>query len=447
MFYRKTFGICFVGLMMCAACSAELPSESIEKPVGNPGSIVTNGDDAIHQSDESTPETVVIPLNQIWVRNMPGKRQVNFLSGIQLPQPIGSLSSGPLDTLEHLGKEKAGPGFAVLGKGQDALVEAHKKLPEGEQPSTTLPYGTDISVVYFSHKITPIDFARGYVRRTVLRRVERIGNTIEVQYRLDGTGSSAFSERFALIPLGKLPVGEYHVNVIEAPTEKDSDYPQDLAKMLHRTVCDSFTFSVVCTNNTTSEPVSPVEIPLDQIWASDMPGTRDIRSLDLEHLPQPFRMISTGSISSLHRFGKERAEAGFVVRGIGQDALVAAHKKLPNGEKPPGAVPSGTDISIVYFSYSFGSYIRLHRVERCCNTIDIRYRYDASGTEGASNHLALIPLGKLSVGECHVNMIETPPEKGMVHSADVAKLLHRTVCQSFSFFVIDCCTEQEQSVR
>jgi len=179
---------------------------------------------------------IVIPLEEIWAYQLAGTRDVRTLDLDQLPQPLGTLSTRPLDAA---GQQEAKPGFAVLGTGQEALVAAHTKLPAGEKPTNTFPADSEISVVYFS---------QGQIASSiVLERVERNGNVIDVRYSL-GSDGSRISQNFALIPLGELPAGEYHVNMIPVMSEGLRTQPASTATnmvaIMRRSVCQPFTFTI-----------------------------------------------------------------------------------------------------------------------------------------------------------------------------------------------------------
>lgn len=178
-----------------------------------------------------------------------------------------------------------------------------------------------------------------------------------------------------------------------------------------------------------------VTIPFDQIWASHMPGTKDIHNLDWGMLKN--QSFVGGSLNHLEILKKNKAEPGFAVSGKGQDALVAAFKKTPEGKKPLSKLPVGTEISVVYFSHAFPIDINLKSIERIGSTINITYRFEDSGLDAALNHIALIPLGKLPVGKYSVNMVEIPPDKTHQHSQSVLDSVSNSVCQSFDFTIYD----------
>jgi len=107
------------------------------------------------------------------------------------------------------------PGFAVVGTNLDlkAVQQMHDVLVEKQSPRHSFQAGSEITLVFFSYKPAP---------STQLHRVDRAGNRIEIRYRFvpSHSGSSIHFRIapgfFALIPLGKLEAGEYHVNVMKS---------------------------------------------------------------------------------------------------------------------------------------------------------------------------------------------------------------------------------------
>jgi hypothetical protein len=171
-----------------------------------------------------------------------------------------------------------------------------------------------------------------------------------------------------------------------------------------------------------------VKIPLDQIWAYNMPGTRDIRELEPHQLPDklerdppeeqremkdqslwvPLAMSLCADSSSHWPRKGEIARPGFVVAGTGREALSAAYDVLVKGAQPSESFPSGTPITLVFFSYQCGSYIQLEALERRAKSIDLQYRLIRPVNKIVTAHLALIPVGELLPGNYEVNTLQLP---------------------------------------
>jgi hypothetical protein len=108
--------------------------------------------------------------------------------------------------------------------------------------------------------------------------------------------------------------------------------------------------------STIAEPVDEqqgaevVTIPLDQIWAYDMPGTRDIGKLEINKAPNYaygplFGQMRLSLADGLAR--SEDAKQGFAVLGTGLDALREAHSVLAANQESRTTLPAGREISLV----------------------------------------------------------------------------------------------------
>jgi hypothetical protein len=135
--------------------------------------------------------------------------------------------------------EEAGPGFAVAGSGLEALRNVHAILVKGDERLQVFSTNQAISILFFSHT------ASG--NRVHVRHVERTNREIMIQFRLMPYFEKNLSLSLALIPIGKLPAGEYRVEMVQLPVERKyvemgiKPLDKNWAKMF---VCKSFSFSV-----------------------------------------------------------------------------------------------------------------------------------------------------------------------------------------------------------
>jgi hypothetical protein len=174
-----------------------------------------------------------------------------------------------------------------------------------------------------------------------------------------------------------------------------------------------------------------VEIPLDQIWALDMPGTRDVRELDPR---QDLRETAISRIGGkLLRGIDERAKAGpcFLVAGEGKEALSNAAKVIVEGKSPTKTFPPNKDASLVFYAYPAPGYVHLHSVRRSDSTVTIKYQVVIHRSLNVTAHFALIPLGKLSAGQVSVETVEVPSETLYPNHART----DRAVCNSCTFVI------------
>jgi hypothetical protein len=170
-----------------------------------------------------------------------------------------------------------------------------------------------------------------------------------------------------------------------------------------------------------------IEIPLDQIWAYNMPGTRDIRDLEPEQRPEHLQSLSidkqrallqkrlwipiavslTEVSPSWPREG-QTARPGFAVAGTGRDALEETYDVLVKGEKPHESFDPGSEITLVFFSYQMGSFVHLHNINRRGNDVELRYRIVSHTDRYLSAQLALIAMGELPLGKYSVTVVQLP---------------------------------------
>lgn len=198
----------------------------------------------------------------------------------------------------------------------------------------------------------------------------------------------------------------------------------------------------------------PVEIPLDQIWAHNMPGTRDVRALEPDVFGEGAKRLSRQELvrrekaSLLFRIGSAipiaregvPASSGFAVTGTGIDALRNAQVELGQSRKSGQSFSRENNLSIFFFSNAFGAYVHLQQVERRDKLIRVSYRFVPHPTKQMTAHFAIIPLGKLSAGKYRVEFVSLPMEKKYIDQgiSPVDPKWHRwVVCRSFTFTVID----------
>lgn len=390
--------------------------------VGSGCAYASDGDKEPGKVETVAPSVQICPLNQTWALDMPGTRDAKGLDEALVEEIQLAIGHSTPDNQETR------QAFAVLGTGIDALRAAHsvftgKAFAENNRRRKKFPEESNVSVVFFSTE------SRFYVH---LDRVERQGKVINIYYRFVASESrwTPKPPQLALIPLGKLPFGKYRVNVIESPMDRKFDgtgSPQSHAETL-RIIANSFSFYVGQQPTDQGSNEEGGEIYLDEIWAHNMPETR---------------RINPGSIlRSLEKTPPKgtKAKAGFAVRGSGRDALRQAYQVIVEGEEPRKEFTDGDEISVVFFSYQFGDYVHLHKVERQYRNIEIRYRFFPHESAYTTEHLALIPLGKLPAGKYRINIVRSPREQRMLdigYRPVSNASARRVVCSSSSFSVVE----------
>ncbi len=193
-------------------------------------------------------------------------------------------------------------------------------------------------------------------------------------------------------------------------------------------------------------------IPLKEIWAYEMPGTRDVRKLEPDKFGeaaekltsseqlQLFEKSLTSQILQTLGFNKpgQQPKRGFAVMGTGADALREAHAVLVKGRNPKESLPVGSEISVVFYSHLFGYYVRLHEIKKQPGAIVIQYHFVPHRTKEMTRHFALIPVGELAPGDVKVEILRSPQEQNLAAAgfkAPDAATDSRVVSQSFRFRV------------
>lgn len=196
----------------------------------------------------------------------------------------------------------------------------------------------------------------------------------------------------------------------------------------------------------TTEPANTDEILLKDVWASNMPGTRDVRELEPE-VPKGLsneELIRRSQVVSISRTlarmgaGSHKSKymmPGFIVEGTGSEALKNSHCILVGKEKRKECL-SG-QISLVFYSGLSGRYVHLDKVSRKGNDITIDYHLVAHSSMEMTTHFALIPM-ELPVGGYRVTI-----KRGPVETADAlaskrplsSGQVRKTICESYDFFI------------
>ena len=246
----------------------------------------------------------------------------------------------------------------------------------------------------------------------------------------------------AVIPLGNLAAGEYHVDYVQLPMDqkwidagyKAVDNPSTL-------VSRSFAFKVFETPS--ASDAAPARgatiVPLDQIWALNNPGTQDVHKID----PANFELgdvkqsptVDAIKMSLAHRRREEKSGEAFVVVGTPSDAVQQAAAVLVKGEKAAAAVSPGTEINLIFYSKMSGRYVHITSVEQLAQTITVKYRFVSHPTMEMTTQFAVIPLGVLDEGEYEVKITQLPAIDTTGGAAKPLPNPENIVCQDVSFRV------------
>jgi hypothetical protein len=212
-----------------------------------------------------------------------------------------------------------------------------------------------------------------------------------------------------------------------------------------------------------------VKIPLDQIWALHMPGTKNILELDpdgdynsLTLLPpdeivqrwngsllrQITEALSTDTAGSDWPKEGQSAKPGFAVIGTGVDALREAIDVMVKHKPVRDSFPKGLPVSLVFFSYAVGAHFDIQSVDRVGNSAEIQYRLVVPRERLFYVDFALIPIGALPPDDYRVRVVRLPSERELPDRKRVPtngndwtkkhdkELSERFVCKSFNFSIV-----------
>ena len=192
-------------------------------------------------------------------------------------------------------------------------------------------------------------------------------------------------------------------------------------------------------------------IPLKDIWAYDMPGTRDMHLLEVDKSgfkslsqdvhdqsqPDKHSLVSQIANAVGSSDPKKAALPGFAVLGTGLDALREAHAILVDGKKATRSVPAGSKVSLFFFTKVFDYYVHFDAINAQGGTITIRYFFVPHRGDGTC-HFALIPVSESPVGEVNVEIIRSPLPAALQNAAypiPDSSWDATVVCRPFKFTV------------
>jgi hypothetical protein len=174
----------------------------------------------------------------------------------------------------------------------------------------------------------------------------------------------------------------------------------------------------------------PVRIPLKEIWAYEMPGTLDINQLDQGRAQKELVEPLLANIEE--NWANDRGSA---VPGEGLEALRAFYK-IKLKEREPALLSKKLPISIVFYTRLLYPYVHLHSIAKERNVVTIRYHLIPHRTADSTQHIALIPLGKLCPGKYVVKLERLPMDGSKEFGLpEPSQEQERKICKPFSFTV------------
>lgn len=176
-------------------------------------------------------------------------------------------------------------------------------------------------------------------------------------------------------------------------------------------------------------------VPLDSVWALNMPGTKDVLKID----NGAYRGLVGEMRRSLHQPNGKSGTAGkvIVVSGQGAMALKEAGKELIEGRSGRGRVRETEEISVLFYSRLFALDVRLESIEIRNQRIRIVYGLNEHEEAYVDEHFGLIPLGKLPAGKYEVLIEPSLTARELVSRGfkAPAETMAKVVCESSTFDV------------
>ncbi|WP_428308024.1 hypothetical protein [Lacipirellula sp.] len=190
------------------------------------------------------------------------------------------------------------------------------------------------------------------------------------------------------------------------------------------------------------------EIPLKEIWGFNIAGTSDVKELvpPPKKDPQSAEDFINSSVveQTAQLLGHRKVPAegrkagdGFIVAGVGKEALERAREVLAGKEKSLKEISAEGEFSLVIYTYFSGRSFCLDDVQVDDGEITVAYHLMAHELMSSSAHFALIPLPKLPPGDVNVVMKRSDDTGPAPIIARLAKVpAERIVSGSFKFRVI-----------
>jgi hypothetical protein len=152
----------------------------------------------------------------------------------------------------------------------------------------------------------------------------------------------------------------------------------------------------------------PRVIPLKDIWAYHMPGTRRVSDLDAVKQQSGITKhpIVSGIVRSLaaKRPNLESIGPALIVQGTAKEALRNTNDIFTKFREPSSKFSLTDELNLVFYTTLGGPYTHIESIERTGPTIVVRYRLVSHNTREDTLHFALIPLGRLDAGTYEVKI-------------------------------------------
>ncbi len=203
---------------------------------------------------------------------------------------------------------------------------------------------------------------------------------------------------------------------------------------------------------TPNEQPKATEIPLDQIWGYNLPGTRDVRDLEpkrdirnMTHKEFLWGSLVNRIAARLEKGPNrgEKADSAFVVVGTDKEALKNADDVFLGRQPRKESFPTDMDLTLVFFSHPSSLDMKIVSVEKSTGQIQVKYQCLSTqpsesrirNLESAVTRFALIPLGRLPAGEVQASIEQLPPVDQQGKPVKLVRDPRTVVCNSASLTV------------
>ncbi len=187
-----------------------------------------------------------------------------------------------------------------------------------------------------------------------------------------------------------------------------------------------------------------VEIPLEEIWALNMPGTKDVREIarvdtDREPArPSNLDLVIRSLVVTPTRTMPTLMAPGNPTRAVASAATALRKRDPLFGDRGP--ISGSDDWNIVFYKFVSAYDVEIVSVERKAFHFNISYRFVPKYQPQATVGFAVIPCGKITAGNYHINIEKLPMEQRYLDAgfkpAD-DKFAQRLVSGDFVFDVIE----------
>jgi hypothetical protein len=197
--------------------------------------------------------------------------------------------------------------------------------------------------------------------------------------------------------------------------------------------------TTVQSENARKQPPAVV-IPLKEIWAYDMPGTRKVGDLDAtkDRSGVTIHPIVKQIVHSLAaRRPKEGEPVGpaFIVSGTGKDALENARDAVSNSATSSKVFPPETELTLVFYTVLGAPPTHIQSVKRAGSLITVKYQFQSHNTRDDTLHFALIPLGHLAEDKYEIKIQRVGPVDTNAGKLGMITRMERVVCHGTSLTV------------